>query len=399
MRIPTTQIYLHGVEAFNQQQAKLAILQEQISTGVKLTNPSDDPVASSQVLVLDQSVSLQKQYQENIDSADNHFKFQESALTSLKNTADRLRELAIQGNNASMDSVSLGAIGVEVESILDEMVSIGNTRDANGNFLFGGYQNKNPPFTTTLTGSINHVVYNGDEGQRFLQISESRQIAVDNPGKEVFLRLASPTALNETPALANTGIAVLAPATVSDALIYVPGDYEIRFTAPGTYDVFDVTNGVNIVTAAAYSDSVDINFQGIRTSITGAPNTGDVFTVSQGQNKSIFETVQELADTMNSGTAGAQRAANIADFLGNLDTFLNHALDLRTSVGGRMNNIESQRESNESNILATETKISGLRDTDLAEAISQLTLEQATLDAAQAVFARITSSSLFNYLR
>jgi flagellar hook-associated protein 3 FlgL len=82
-----------------------------------------------------------------------------------------------------------------------------------------------------------------------------------------------------------------------------------------------------------------------------------------------------------------------------LDTFLDHTLDLRTSVGGRMNNIESQRESNESNILATETKISGLRDTDLAEAISQLTLEQATLDAAQAVFARITSSSLFNYLR
>jgi flagellar hook-associated protein 3 FlgL len=399
MRIPTTQIYLQGVEAFAQQQSKLAILQQQISTGVRLTNPSDDPVASSQVLGLDQSVSLQKQYQKNIDSADNRLKFQESAFNTLENTANRLRELAIQSNTASMDAVSLRAIGVEVESIIDEMVAIGNTRDANGDFLFGGYQNRNPPFTPTLTGSINHVVYNGDEGQRFLQISETSQIAVDNPGSEVFLRLASPTALNETPAAANTGAAVLAPANVSDASLYVPGDYEIRFTAPGTYDVFDVTNGVNIVTAAAYSDSVDINFQGIRTSITGTPNTGDVFTVSQGQNKSIFESARELADTLNDGTAGAQRAANIAEFLGDVDTFMNSTLNFHTSVGASMNNIQSQKESNEANILDLEAKISSLRDTDLAEAISQLSLEQTTLDAAQAVFARITSSSLFNFLR
>ena len=399
MRIPTTQIYLQGVEAFGQQQAKLAILQQQISTGVRLTNPSDDPVASSQVLGLDQSVSLQNQYQENIVSADTRLKLQEGALNTLENIAHRLRELAVQGNNATMDTVSLGAIGVEVESILEEIVSTGNMRDANGDFLFGGYQNRNPPFTTTLTGSINHVVYNGDEGQRFLQISETRQIAVDNPGDDVFLRLASPTALNETPAAANTGIAVLAPANVFDASLYVPGDYEIRFTALGTYDVFDVTNGVNIVTAAAYSDSVDIDFQGIRTSITGAPAIGDVFTVSQGQYKSIFETVQELADTLNGATGNVQRAANMAEFLGDLDTFLDNTLDLHTSVGGRMNNIQSQKDSNEANILATETAISILRDTDLADAISQLTLEQTTLDAAQAVFARITSSSLFNFLR
>ena len=61
--------------------------------------------------------------------------------------------------------------------------------------------------------------------------------------------------------------------------------------------------------------------------------------------------------------------------------------------------LENQKESNEAFILATKTIISSLRDTDLADAVSRLTLEQTTLDAAQAVFARITSSSLFNFLR
>jgi flagellar hook-associated protein 3 FlgL len=399
MRISTSQIYLQGVEAFGQQQVKLARLQQQISTGVKLNKPSDDPAASSRLLELEQIVSLQEQYQVNISAADTRLNLQEDTLAALGNVSHRLKELAIQANNGAMDPIALRAIAVEVEEIMDEMLSLGNARDANGDFLFAGYQNDSQPFTETITGSISHVIYNGDEGQRLLQISETRQIAVDNPGSEVFLRLTSATALNEVASAANTGIGVMAPATVFDATVYVPGDYEIRFTAPGVYDVFDVTNGVNIVTGATYTDSADIDFQGIRTSITGVPAAGDVFTVSQGQYKDIFETVQSLADTLRGGTSPTQRAANISDFLTDLDTFLNRTLELRTSVGGRMNALDSQKESNSANIFATQTAISTLRDTDLAEAISQLTLEQTTLDAAQAVFARITSSSLFNFLR
>ena len=399
MRISTSQIYTQGVEAFGQQQVKLAKLQQQISTGIKLNKPSDDPAASSRLLELDQMISLQQQYQVNISTADTRLKFEENTLAGLGNVSHRLKELAIQANNGALDATSLRAIAAEVNQIMEEMLSLGNARDANGDFLFAGYQNDSQPFTATLTGSISHVVYNGDEGQRLLQISETRQIAVDNPGSEVFLRLPSVTALNEVTSTANTGTGVLAPASVFDATVYLPGNYEIRFTAPGIYDVFDVTNALNIVTGATYTDSADINFQGIRTSITGAPAAGDVFTISQGQYKDIFESVQGLADTLSGGTSPTQRAAYISDFLTDLDTFLDRSLELRTSVGGRMNALDSQKESNSANIFVTQSAISTLRDTDLAEAISQLTLEQTTLDAAQAVFARITSSSLFNFLR
>jgi len=399
MRVSTTQIYTQGIEAFQQQQAKLVKLQQQISSGVRLTKPSDDPIASSRVLEMEQSVSLKLQYQVNIGLAESRLELEETTLAGIENLIFRIRELAIQGNNAALDSNSLDAISQEMNERLSELLALSNTRDNNGDYLFAGFQNMTQPFTEVQTGSITHVVYNGDQGQRALQISESRQISVDDPGNELFLELPSAWALNEIAAAANGGSGIVAPAYVFDASLYVPGDYEIRFTAPGVYDVFDVTLGANIVTGAAYTAGADIDFQGVRTSIVGAPAAGDVFTVSPGQYRDIFESVRSGAQNLNGGSNPTQRDANTAAFLDDLDGFLDRVLSVRTSLGGRLNALSAQLESNEASILATQKSISALRDTDLAEAITQLTLEQTTLDAAQAVFARITSSSLFNFLR
>ena len=399
MRVSTAQIYTQGIEAFQTQQAKLVKLQQQISTGVKLTKPSDDPAASSRVLEMEQSISLNLQYQVNIGLATSRLEVEETTLAAVENLVFRVRELAIQGNNAALDTNSLQAISQEIDQRLNELLALANTRDNNGDYLFAGYQSRNQPFTEVQTGSIMHVLFNGDQGQRSLQISPTRQVAVDDPGNELFLELPSNMALNEIAAVANAGTGVVAPAHVFDASVYVPGDYEIRFVGGGLYDVFDVALGANIVTGATYVAGDDIDFQGIRTSVTGAPVAGDVFTVSQGQYRDIFESMRSAAENLNGSTTPIQRDANTATFLDDLDGFLDRVLSVRTAIGGRLNALDAQRDTNEANIVATQKSLSALRDTDLAEAISQLTLEQTTLDAAQAVFARISSSSLFNFLR
>lgn len=399
MRISTRQIYTQGIEAFQQQQQKLARLQEQISTGVRLNKPSDDPAAAAKVLELEQSVSLNLQYQSNIDLAEQRLSQQDTVLAGYDNLLTRVRELAIQANNAPVDAVSRNAIAAEIDERLNELLSLANTIDANGDYLFAGYQNNSAPFTTATTGSRDHVDFNGDAGVRSIQISRVRQLDVDIPGQEIFMEIPSATALRELTAAGNAGTGVIAPASVVDSSVYVAGDYEIRFTAPGVYDVFDVAGGVNIVTGAIYTDSQNIDFQGVRTSITGTPAAGDVFTLSAGQFEDVFSIVASLSETLKSGPTDAIRAANIAQSLADLDTAFEKSLNARTQIGGRLNALDSQREDNAAQVLATRSTLSSLRDTDLAEAISQLTLEQTTLDAAQAVFARITSSSLFNFLK
>ncbi len=399
MRISTRQIFTQGIEAFQQQQVKLARLQEQISTGVRLNRPSDDPAAASKVLELEQSLSLNLQFQSNINLAAERLQQQDSVLATYDNLLIRIRELAVQANNAPLDAVARGAIAAEIDERLNELVSLGNTIDANGDYLFAGYQSAIIPFTQTTTGSRDHVLFNGDAGVRSIQISENRQIEVDIPGRSIFMQVPSSTALREIPAAANLGSGVIAPASVVDNTLYVPGDYEIRFTAPGVYDVFDVGLGANIVTAASYTDSQDIDFQGIRTSITGSPAAGDVFTVSAGQFDDVFSIVASLSETLKTGPSDAIRAANIGQSLADLDSAFERSLEARTIIGGRLNALDSQFEDHDAQIVATRSAISSLRDTDLAEAISQLTLEQTTLDAAQAVFARLASSSLFNFLK
>ncbi len=399
MRISTRQIFTQGVEAFQQQQQKLAKLQQQISTGVRLQKPSDDPSAAAKILELEQSVSQNLQFQDNINLAEQRLKRQDAVLASYATVLNRVRELAVQGNNAPLDATARAALAAEIDQRLEELVSLANTRDGNGDFLFAGYQNASAPFTSSTIGSRSFVSFNGDPGIRSIQISENRRVEVDIPGEEIFMRIGSPLALREFTAAANTGSGVVAPASVVDASAYVAGDYEIRFTAPGTYDVFDVGLGANIVTGAAYVDSQDIDFQGIRTSITGAPAAGDVFTISAGQYQDVFATVAGLAETLRRAPTDAARAANLGQSLTDLDAALEVSLNTRTQIGGRLNTLESQRDENDAQVLVTRSTLSMLRDTDLAEAISKLTLEQTTLDAAQAVFARITSSSLFNFLK
>lgn len=409
MRISTTQIYTQGLQAFSDQQTKLAKLQEQISTGTRLTQPSDDPAASARVLELEETVALNEQYQTNISLAQNRLALEETALTGVENVLMRMRELTIQANNATMGPESRRAIAFEIDELHAELVSLANTIDANGDYLFAGFQAETRPFTESTTGSLPHVDFNGDDGERFIDISRSRRINVDTLGKDLFMRMPSATALNE----ATTSVtATMAPAHVFDVSSFTPGDYQIVITgipAANSYDVIDVGGvvgppaGTNtpgqIVASGSYIDSQDIDFAGIRTSITGTPAIGDVFTVSPGQYRSMFEIASNLAETLRSGLDGPQHAAQYAQVLTDIDTAFTATTEARTRIGGRLNALEAQRDDNEALIVATRTTLSSLRDTDLAEAISQLTLEQTTLDAAQAVFARITSSSLFKFLR
>lgn len=397
MRVSSIQIFQQGIEAFGKQQSKLSVLQQQISSGVKLTKPSDDPAASSRVLELEQTVSLLDQYNVNVTLAENRLKLEETTLNAVENAYYRIKELTIQANGIANDSSALQAIAVEIEERYQELLSLGNTQDSAGDYLFAGFQNQTQPFTQTLNGSINTVNYNGDQGQRSFQVSPTRQLTADDSGSEIFMQVPSSIALNESSTSAN---ASMAPAHVFDNNAYVADTYQIIFDPliANEYDVVDSLGNV-LIDNATYTDSANIDFNGIRTSITGSPATGDTFTISQGQYQDIFTTVNSIVETLNSNLDNDQLTANLGQAQIDMEAFFTNVLDVRTSIGGRLNALEAQYEDNNAFVITTKATISTLRDTDLAEAISQLTLEQTTLDAAQATFARISSSTLFNFLR
>ncbi|MDH5435366.1 MAG: flagellar hook-associated protein FlgL [Gammaproteobacteria bacterium] len=183
MRISTNQIQAQGLNSLLQQQAKLIDSQLQLSTGLKINTPSDNPVGSSQILNIAQQLKIIEQYQENADTAKERQQLEETVLISADNVIKRVKELAIAGSNSPVGSNGRADIALEIRQRLAELADLANTTDANGEYIFAGFQGNTKPFTANQDGTY---TYNGDQNQRFLQVSADRQVADRDPGSDVF---------------------------------------------------------------------------------------------------------------------------------------------------------------------------------------------------------------------
>lgn len=186
MRISTTQIFQRGVDSMLDQQTRLYKTQLQLSSGLRFNSPADDPVAAAQVIGLNESLAITAQYRTNAQAAQARLSVEESALTGVTTALQRARELAVQGNNATYNAGDRRAMAQEVRQLLDQVMALANTQDANGEYLFAGFQSQTQPFSHDGAGNY---AYAGDEGQRLLSIGPSREIAVGDSGQDVFMRI------------------------------------------------------------------------------------------------------------------------------------------------------------------------------------------------------------------
>ncbi|MCX4187361.1 flagellar hook-associated protein FlgL [Methylophaga sp. OBS4] len=180
MRISTNQIQQQSVNAMLRQQSELVKTQLQISTGERLQSPSDDPVAAVRILGLERDLNLTEQYMSNADVADNKLSVTDGVLTGAVNILQRIRELAVQGLNDTNADARAG-IAAEINQLNEALVSLANTTDANGEFLFSGYQSNTQAFDPVS------FAYNGDSGQRNVRVGSGYLVEVSEPGDQVFV--------------------------------------------------------------------------------------------------------------------------------------------------------------------------------------------------------------------
>ncbi len=185
MKVSTSGMHQRSLNALLQQQSALNESQIKLSTGKKIVTPSDDPVIAARIIDLKQDMSMVSQYQDNIDTLDQRLSLEESTLRNVVNLMHRVRELTVQGLNDSNLFEDRRAIAAELDQINDTLLSLANTRNANGDYLFSGFQSNTQSFTKT-TGTPNTYVYNGDANQRNIQISEIQQIADGHGGEAIF---------------------------------------------------------------------------------------------------------------------------------------------------------------------------------------------------------------------
>ncbi len=400
MRLSTAQIFQQGISSILNQQAQLQKTQQQLASGLRVTTPADDPVAAVRILDLTEDLQRLDQFQRNGDMAEGQLALADTVLQDVTDVLQRVRELVVQANNATQTPETRRSIATELEGRLEELVSLANTRDANGEYLFAGFQAQTQPFNR----SGGSVVYSGDDGQRFLQIAASSQIAVRDSGRAVFMDIPVGNGVFDVRADAgNAGTAILKASSANNS--YQRDAYTISFSQPTPADPvsYTVTDSSSAVVASGPFESGDsIAFNGATITLEGTPADGDSFTIPAAARQDMFSSVQNIIDQLqNTGTGPAPSAAvnnALASGLGNLDQALGRMLEQQADLGVRLNRIDSQRESNDAFTLQLQETLSEVRDLDLTEAISRLNLQLVALEAAQQSYVRIQGLSLFNFL-
>lgn len=299
MRISTQTLFETGSARISDLQSGLVRTQQQISTGRRVLVPSDDPAGSARALDVTQSQSLNTQYGLNRQYAKESLGAVESTLSAVTSLLQDVKTTVIAAGNPVFTDVERGFMATELQGRFDELIGLANSRDALGNYMFSGFQTATPAFVATATGAQ----YQGDQGQRLMQVEAARQVAVSNTGQSVF----------------------------------------------------------------------------------------------QGGGQDVFTTLKDLVALLQTpGTVGL--TAGLATANGKLDLALDSVLTARASGGSRLQELDALDNAGGERNLQYSQMLSDLQDLDYAKALTQLSQQQTTLEAAQRSFVTISNLSLFNFL-
>jgi flagellar hook-associated protein 3 FlgL len=158
---------------------QLTQTQNELSSGVKLTKPSDDPFGASQALQYKSEIAANVQYQSNVSSATDWLSTTDTALSSMNDDLGRVRDLVVQGANGSLSQTDMDSIADELDQLADSVKSAANTQVA-GSYVFSGTQTQTQPFTVGGADT-----YNGDTKTISAEIGQGVTMGLNVTGDTV----------------------------------------------------------------------------------------------------------------------------------------------------------------------------------------------------------------------
>lgn len=186
MKISTTLFFNNAANQIGNVQGELTKTQVQLSTGLQIVKPSDSPDKAALVTRLESELARQASYQETLKSVNTRLQSQETALVNTSDVLTRMKELAIQAANDTLSSADRNTIFQELSSLRDQALSLANSQDANGNYLFSGSRVAQPAFGPDAKGQI---VYQGDQSRMKVIVGDSRRMNLNMPGTDAFTKV------------------------------------------------------------------------------------------------------------------------------------------------------------------------------------------------------------------
>jgi flagellar hook-associated protein 3 FlgL len=288
-------------------QNKLATTQAQLAVGKQILSPSDAPDQAAAIQRLKGEVERQDSHMRTLQVAIRRYTAEETALSSSNDILIRMKELGLQAATDTLAPDDRKAIGMEMKALRDQLLSLGNTRDDSGNYLFSGTRVNTPAFAEDASGK---VIYQGDQTQTRIPAGVERTVQFTRAGTDVFSRV-----VRDNPNQTSTSV--------------------------GFFDALD-----------QMIESIDTSqTQQIQQGVADITQMHNNLTLAQAQNGSDQSVVQAQLDVLDETT------------------------------------------------LRIKSTLSEIEDLDYAEAVTRMNKEMMSLEAAMGSFQKISSMTLFDYIR
>lgn len=416
MRVSTFNIFQSQLNNITGKTAQANDMMSKLSSGLRIQTAADDPVAMNSVVNYKNELRKIEQYSKNIDLAENRLRREESALSMGENLLQQSKEILLKANNGTFTQDERDAYATELKNRIDELVDLANSRDEFGQYIFGGFQTDNPPFTLQPDGS---VTYNGDGGQRQMQIGESVKVATNHDGRLVFGQVPNPrgdftagyqlTADNREHNLRLDSAVISERGDFADLQPYTltfadnGGVLEVGLADKNGDPLLD-QNG-DPVPPQPYQAGQAIKAGGITLVLSGEARAGDQITLDANRADGGGQDHVDVFDSLNRALAWLQQDNNtpsgqseLTEVLDELDAVSSHFTRVRADTGNRLLRLDNQKTNHEDMSLTLEKVRGGMEDLDYARAVGELNQAMVALQATQTMFGKVQGMSLFNYI-
>jgi flagellar hook-associated protein 3 FlgL len=178
-------------------QNNLTETQTQLAQGKQLINPSDAPDQAANIQRIKSLLSKQESYMSSLNTVKTRLESEDTTLKGVTDMLIRAKELSIQSANGTLTSLDRKPLAAEMQSLRDEILSLANTKDNNGNYIYSGSRVKTAPFASDSNGSSD---YQGDQTKMYVRVSEQLSIPLNRSGTDAF------TSVNRTTNGITTGV-------------------------------------------------------------------------------------------------------------------------------------------------------------------------------------------------
>ncbi|WP_241607455.1 hypothetical protein [Rosenbergiella epipactidis] len=209
---------LSTLEAGNTQIQKL---QDQLATQQKQTLPSEDPLNAARTAAVTQQQAMTAQYQQNITSTNDALTRQDTLLSSMSDLVLSLQDQLRSMNNSTQSTTQTAGYTAQLSSLNEGIVNLLNSQDAQGNYIFAGTNNTQPP-VIKVEGEYQ---WQGNEETQSVQVGQQQRISAGTTVSSLFAAGSDPLSLlNQIGKLTQSSNPSLADSSTLSALIQQSSD-------------------------------------------------------------------------------------------------------------------------------------------------------------------------------